>query len=475
MKILFAAAECAPFFKTGGLGDVMGSLPKSLAKNGNDVRVVVPFWRWMPNAYQQKMENWGEFYIKVGWRTKYVGVHAIKADGVTYLFLDNRYYFDRQNLYGYYDDGERWAWFQQAVIELMQQINFIPDILHCNDFHTAMIPFLLKEKYGWIWAYSGIKTVLTIHNLKFQGQFGRQVLPELFGMQPDRYDDGTIRMGTAVNYLKAGIFYADKVTTVSPSYAAEIQTPDFGCGLDEILRMCNNKLSGILNGIDYDSNNPATDPNLVQHFDRRHLKGKVRDKAALQQMFGLPVRKDVPLIGMVSRLTSQKGFQLVVSEMMNMLNFDLQFAILGTGDANYEHDFWYFSHNFHNKCAAMIKFDPGIAQQIYGGADMFLMPSGFEPCGLSQMIAERYGTLPIVHQIGGLRDTVEPYNQFTNEGDGFGFEDFSGYNMVQCVKKALATYKDKKTWRTLMDHAMSKDFSWRLQSQKYIDLYHELV
>ena len=389
MKIMFAAAECAPFFKSGGLGDVVGALPKALAKKGHEVRVVLPLWRWMPGKFQEKMESWGSFEVKVGWRTEYCGVETLYQDGVRYMFLDNRYYFDRPKLYGYYDDG-------------------------------------------------------------------------------------TVRYGTAVNFMKAGILYADRVNTVSPSYAAEIQTPEFGCHLDEVLRMENFKLCGILNGIDYDVNNPATDHNLAANYSIKDLKGKAKDKADLQKEFGLPQRPDVPLIGIVSRLTYQKGFQLVVNEMENLMKFDVQVVLLGTGYANFEHDFRWFNGVHHDKFGAKIEFDVGLAQRIYAGADMFLMPSGFEPCGLSQMISMRYGTLPIVHQIGGLKDSVEPYNPITNTGTGFGFEQFSGFYMMEAIKEAMATYQQPKIWRHLMQNAMAKDFSWDKQSQAYLDMYKSL-
>lgn len=476
MKILFTAAECAPFFKTGGLGDVAGALPKSMAKKGNEVKVVLPFYTKMPEKYQSQLTDLFNFYVAVGWRNEYCGVKVLELEGVEYYFLDNKYYFDRPDLYGYYDDGERFAFFQQAVIELMERIDYIPDILHVNDYHTAFIPFLLREKYGWIEAFNHIATVLTIHNLEFQGQYGREVLPELFGMSTKRYDDGTIQMGTAVNFMKAGIFYADRVNTVSPTYAAEIQTPEFGCGLDEVLRMVNYKLSGILNGIDYDTFDPKTDKALPYKFDRKNLKGKAKNKAALQKKFGLPVRKDVPLIGVVSRLTYQKGFQLVVQEMANLMQFDVQFVLLGTGYENFEHDFTYFAGRYPDKCSVSINFDVDLAQQIYAGCDMFLMPSAFEPCGLSQLISMRYGTLPIVHQIGGLRDSVWAYNPIEQVGTGFGFEEFSSFWMMEEIKLALSVYNDQpRVWQKMMRIAMESDFSWDSASQNYLDLYTQIL
>ena len=476
MKLLFTGSECAPFFKTGGLGDVMGALPKTIAKTtDNDVRVVLPFFTGMAEEYKNQLSFVTSFYVKVGWRDQYCGVLKLEMDNVTYYFIDNLYYFDRPGLYGYYDEGERFAFFQQAIIEMLEKIGFIPDILHVNDYHTAFIPFLLKEKYGWINAYQNIKTVLTIHNLQFQGEYGREVLGELFNLDASYYDDGTVRFDTAVNFMKTGILYADKVNTVSPTYASEIQTEAFGQGLDEILRMHNWKLRGILNGIDYERNNPATDKNLVANYSAKKLKCKVKDKLALQKEFGLPQRKDVSVIAMVSRLTAQKGFQLVVSEMQNLVQFDVQVIVLGTGDANFEHDFRYFADTYPEKVGAAITFDVGLAQRIYAGADMFLMPSAFEPCGLSQMISMRYGTLPIVHQIGGLQYSVQPFNPVTGEGTGIGFHDFSGFYMMQEIQEALRLYSEPAAWTKVVKQAMSQDFSWETASQEYLNMYNELV
>lgn len=358
----------------------------------------------------------------------------------------------------------------------MEKIDFIPDVLHLNDHHTAMIPYLLKEKFGWIEAYQNIKSILTIHNLEFQGQYGRDILPEVFGMGTERFDDGTIRFNDAVNFMKAGILYADKVTTVSPSYAGEIQTPEFGFGLDLILRMVSYKLSGILNGIDYDNFNPETDPRLVQNYGLDSLELKKKNKAELQQRLGLPVRDDVPLIGIVSRLTYQKGFHILLEEMSNLLQFDVQIALLGTGDPMFEDQFREFGYWYPEKTSMNISFDEGLAQQIYAGADLFLMPSATEPCGLSQMISMRYGTLPIVHEIGGLRDSVEPFNPFTGEGTGFGFGNFQSYFLMEVLKRAIFLYIDEKeVCHQLMVQAMTRDFSWGNSSNQYIALYNDVI
>ncbi len=395
MKIMFVAAEGAPFAKTGGLGDVIGALPKSLVKNGNEVAVVLPYYDVVDAKFGDQVEDVMYFYTELGWRRVYVGVKKIVRDGVTFYFIDNHDYFFRGHVYGDWDDGERFAFFQLAALELMEKVDFIPDVLHVHDYHTGMIPFLLKEKYHWINAYKDIKTVFTIHNIEFQGQFDPGMLWELFGVGYERYADGTLRWNDCLNWMKAAVLYADRVTTVSPSYAEEIKTPAFGKGLDQIMRMESGKLSGIVNGIDTDLFNPETDPHLVTHFSVDDLTGKAKDKAALQERVGLPVRDDVPLIGIVSRLTDQKGFDLVVNELSNILKRDLQIVVLGTGYADYENAFSWFGQHYPDKLSANITFNLELAQQIYAACDLFLMPSAFEPCGLSQMMAMRYGTLPL--------------------------------------------------------------------------------
>ena len=359
---------------------------------------------------------------------------------------------------------------------MMERVDFIPDILHVNDYHTAMIPFLLREKYHWIEAYRPIKTVLTIHNLEFQGKFNRSVLSDLFGMSAERYDDGTIEFENCVNFMKAGILYANKITTVSPSYAQEIQTREFGCGLDVILRMENSKLSGIVNGIDMEVNNPATDSHLPHHYSKEDLSGKAENKRLLQEKMNLPQREDVPVIGVVSRLTYQKGFHLVVEELENLLQFDVQFVLLGTGDPRFEAAFSQIGARYPEKCAINIDFNLGLAQLIYAGSDIFLMPSAFEPCGLSQMVAMRYGTLPVVHEIGGLKDTVVPYNPITNEGTGFGFNDFRPFIMMQTLLQAVDLYANHRSyWDQLVQNAMSRDFSWHQSCMVYLQLYNSIL
>lgn len=476
MNILFAAAECAPFFKTGGLGDVAEALPKELKKKGLDIRVVLPYHRQMPQKYRDRCEDVLHFYVDVGWRHQYCGVKKLEMDGVTYYFIDNDYYFGREGLYGYYDDGERFAYFQLAVIEMMEKIDFVPDILHSNDYHTAMIPFLIREKYHWIQDYQKIETVLTIHNIEFQGVFSADILPDLFGMGKERYFDGTVRFDDNVNFLKTGILYAGRVNTVSPSYAQEIQTSEFGAGLDGVLRMEKDKLNGILNGINYTLNDPEADPLIPANFSLADLTGKGINKSALQKAMGLPIKEDVPLFAVVSRLTHQKGFQLIMDELEYMMDGDIQLVVLGTGEAGFEQGFRDFAARFPEKCSVSISFNVKLAQLFYAGADVFLMPSAFEPCGLSQMISMRYGTLPIVHEIGGLKDTVIPYNEESGEGTGFGFYEFRSFYLMETIKRAAALYKEKPSvWQQLVKAAMAKDFSWEQPGQAYIELYRLLI
>lgn len=475
MKIMFVAAEGAPFAKTGGLGDVIGALPKSLVKRGHQLAVVLPYYDVVHQKFGHEIEDLFHFYVNVGWRHQYVGVKKIHRDGVNFYFIDNQFYFFRGRIYGDWDDGERFAYFQLAALELMEKIDFIPDVLHVHDYHTAMIPYLLKEKYSWINAYRSIKTVFTIHNIEFQGQYSPEMLGDLFGVDYERYEDGTLRWNGCLNWMKAAVLYADRVTTVSPSYANEIQTPAFGKGLEQIMRMESGKLTGIVNGIDTELLNPESDEMIPYHFSIDDLGGKKKDKVSLQERVGLPVRDDVPLIGIVSRLTDQKGFDLVVKELHNMLQLDIQVVLLGTGYQDYEAAFSWFSQEYPEKLSAHITFDLELAQQIYAASDIFLMPSAFEPCGLSQLMAMRYGTLPLVHEVGGLKDTVEPFNIYENSGTGFSFNHFDGFWLMETLKYALDTYlNNPSAWHLLQKNAMAKDFSWDTACQSYIQLYEYL-
>lgn len=476
MSILFASAECAPFFKVGGLGDVAYALPKELVRQGTDIRVVLPLYAAMPQHYQNQLEDVVNFSVMVGWRNQYCGVKKLQMEGVTYYFIDNHYYFNRPNVYGYFDDGERFAFFNLAICEFMEKIEFIPDVLHVNDWHTAMVPVLLKDKYHWIEKYHSIKTVLTIHNLQFQGVYNPSVLAELFGIGMNTWHESGLKFYDSVNYLKGGIEYSDQITTVSPTYAKEIQTPAYGEQLDGVLRENAWKLQGILNGIDYDLNNPETDPLIPVHFTQKDLSGKMKNKLKLQEKLGLPVNESVPLMSMVTRLTSQKGCDLVLENLETILERSIQVVILGTGDPEIEDAFRYFSEKHPGKLAVRIQFDAGLAQQIYAASDLFLMPSLFEPCGLSQLMALRYGTLPIVHETGGLKDTIIPYNQFTRSGTGFSFSTFSAEVLMQTIDRANALYWDEKeTWDSLVQQAMVQDFSWSKSSLLYQKVYEQLM
>ena len=443
MKILFVAAEGAPFSKTGGLGDVIGALPKSLVKAGHEVAVILPYYDMVEAKFGDQIEDVLQFEVYVGWRRQFCGIKKTVLNGVTFYFIDNQYYFFRGHVYGDSDDGERFAFFQLAALESMERIGFIPDVLHAHDYHTAMIPFLLKEK---------------------------------FRVGFERYADGTVRWNDCLNWMKAGILYADRVSTVSPSYAYEIMTTEFGCGIDQILRMESGKVSGIVNGIDTDLYNPETDALLEYHFDKTDLLGKAQNKAKLQERVGLPVRSDVPMIGIVSRLTRQKGFDVVVESLHRMLQEDIQIVLLGTGDPGFEQAFSWFSQVFPEKLSANITFDVKLAQEIYAACDIFLMPSRFEPCGLSQMMAMRYGTLPLVNEVGGLRDTVQAFNPIDGTGTGFSFNNLTPYWLNWALQTALDVYHNHPdVWKNMQVQAMECDFSWDTACKSYLDLYHSLA
>ncbi len=478
MKLLFAATECAPFFKSGGLGDVMGALPKELAKKGHEVRVVLPYFsQLMGDQYKERLEDVTNFSVTVGWRNQYCGIKKIIQDKVTYYFIDNEYYFNRERLYGYGDDAERFAYFQLAAIEMLEVIDYIPEVFHVNDWQTAVIPVLLKDKYAWKIKFRDIKTVLTIHNLMFQGVYDQYVLNDLFGIGYDAFHEEGLKYHEDVNFLKGGIYYSDLVTTVSPTYAQEIQTADFGMGLDEDLRKVSYKLIGLLNGIDYDIYDPATDDTIPATFTQEDLSGKKKNKAALQKLAGLPENQDLALIGVVTRLDEQKGIQLIIDSMEELMGFRrIQIVLLGTGKHYYEEAFKHFTNKYPDKFKGIIDFDINLAQLIYAGSDMFLMPSEFEPCGLSQINSMRYGTLPIVHEVGGLTDTVKPYNHITNEGTGFSFYKFDVHTLLQTIDHALAIYYDfPEQWEKLIVQAMNEENSWEKAAEAYIEQYKYLT
>lgn len=478
MKVLFVAAEGAPFFKTGGLGDVAYALPKELRKQGVDVRVVLPYYTQMPEKYKEQVEEITNFRVELGYKSAYVGIKTLVLENVQYYFIDNLAYFDRDQIYGQVDDGERFGFFDIAVIEMMEKVDFIPDIIHVNDWQAAMIPALLVDRYHWVDAYRNIRKVLTIHNIRFQGWENASVLKDVFNTTNAIYHENGAEKDNQVNYLKAGINFSDRVTTVSPNYAREIQTPEFGEKLDGELRHNAWKLSGIINGIDYDQNNPATDKLLVKNYDATNVTaGKKANKIALQERVGLNIDPSIPLLGVVTRLTDQKGMQLLQEKAEEILKTQkLQIIVLGTGEAQFEDSFRYFEWKYPGQFCAYIDFDVELAQQIYAGSDIFLMPSAFEPCGLSQMIAMRYGSLPIVHETGGLLDTVQPFNQFTGDGNGFSFNIFTGDVFQQIIHNAIELYEgEPHTWNQLIQQAMNTDFRWTEPAKEYIRLYEELV
>ena len=477
LKVLFTAAESAPFYKTGGLGDVTYALPKAIKKQGVDIRVAIPFYeKKFPAKYLPKVKDLTHFTLEMDGRPVYVGLKTIKLGDVTYYLIDNRQYFDRDGLYGYWDDGGRVGYFQMAVIEMLQVIEWIPDVIHANDWHTAFIPVLLKEKYGWIKPYQQIKTQLTIHNLQFQGWFPPSTLATVFGIGREGFNDDGFGQDGSINWLKGGINYADLVSTVSPSYAKEIQTPAFGEHLDGTLRKQSGKLVGILNGIDSEVYNPATDQNLAYNYDAKNLAGKAKDKKALQDEMHLPKRTD-PLFAMVSRLTRQKGADLLVDALENFLvQNNVQVVVLGTGDQDLEEDLSSLQDRFPGQLAVRIDFDEGLAQRIYAGADYFMMPSAFEPSGLAHMMAMRSGTLPIVHETGGLRDSVLAYNAETGAGDGFSFWDYNAGVLTNILRMAKSVYADQpKVYAKLQQHAMVKDFDWHHSATEYLKGYQRIL
>lgn len=475
MQIVFASAECAPFVKTGGLGDVAGSLPAALVRAGAEVIVMVPKYATIKDEYKAQMEHFSDFYVSLGWRNEYCGLEKLEHDGVTYMFIDNERYFARDYPYGFFDDGERFAFFSKAITESLQHLpaGFECDILHCNDWQTALAPVFLREFYQGLPLYDRVKTVFSIHNVAFQGQFSDTVMEDILGVAHIPAAVSQLRCDAcSINYMLGALRYADAITTVSPTYANEIQTPEFGEGLDGILRERSYALQGILNGIDVAGFDPATDKRIAANYTVEDRSGKAVCKAKLQEELGLEVRDDRPLMVMVTRLTRQKGMDLVMYALDRILSGGVQVAVLGTGDRDYEDGLRYFQDKYPGTMAARIEFDPALSQRMYAAADMFLMPSKFEPCGLSQIIAMRYGTLPIVRETGGLKDTVIPYNEFTGEGTGFSFSNFNGDEMGDAVFRAARLFWDNRdAWNQLVTQAMSQDFSWTRSADKYLDLY----
>ena len=477
LQVLFAAFEAVPFMKTGGLGDVAGSLPKALLAKGVDVRVIMPKFKTIPEEYKSKFTHVTDFYLPLGWRNAYCGIEQLVHDGVTYYFVDNESYFYRDNAYGYFDDGERIAYFSKAIVECIQYLpDFKCDIIHCNDWHTALAPVFLREFYRGIDIYDNIKTVFTVHNLKFQGQFTDMILGDILGLSHIAPAADQLRCdSTSINYMKGALCYSDLLSTVSPSYAHEIQEPFFGEHMNDIFSRRNNVLYGILNGINTDFYSPEKDTLIEKNFAKNDLAGKAECKKALQNELGFEENPDIPIITMIGRLTEQKGMDLLTNVFDELLNQPVQIAILGTGDWQYEETVRYFAGKYPGKLAALTMFDEALSHRLYAGADMLLMPSLFEPCGLSQMIAMHYGTLPIVREVGGLKDSVKPYNQYTGEGTGFSFANYNAHEMLYTIKDAITLYYDnKEAWKKLQEQAMSEDFSWNNAAERYIEMYERL-
>ncbi len=470
-KILFAASEVVPFAKTGGLADVAGSLPKALAKLGIDIRVVMPKYKVIPQEYVDKMEYMGYTYVNIGWRHQYCGIFKIVQDGVTVYFIDNEYYFKRDWLYGSGDEGEQFTFFSKAIVEILPVIDFQPDIIHCNDWQTGIVSVLLKVHYKIHDFYKNIRTIFTIHNLKYQGVFQKEIMDGLLGLSWEYFNSEGIEFYDQVNFLKAGLAFSDKISTVSKTYANEIKFGFFGENLNGMIKNRSDDLYGIINGIDYETNNPATDRRLFVNYDADNIQGKYENKAKLQKSLGLPIRPDVPLIGIISRLVDQKGFDLIDCVLGDILKMDVQLVILGTGEYKYEEMFRSAQYYHRDKVSANIKYDGILAQRIYAGCDMFLMPSLFEPCGLSQLFSLRYGTIPIVRETGGLNDTIKSFNEFTGEGNGFSFTNYNAHDMLNTIKRALYFFDNAEVWKGLIRRGMNQDFSWKKSAEGYLDLY----
>jgi starch synthase len=472
MKVLFVAAEAHPFIKVGGLGDVAYALPKALRKNSIDTRVILPKYWKIPKELKDEMKTIAEFTVPVGWRNQYCGLQYLEYDGIPFYFIDNEYYFNREAAYGYYDDGERYAFFDRAVLEAIKYMgDFRPDVIHCNDWHSGMIPPMLKGLYPDL---LGIKTVFTIHNLQYQGVFSKDILGDLLGFDDSYYNENALKHFDGVSFMKGGLNFADKISTVSWSYAEEIKTPYYGEGLDGLLSYRSNDLWGILNGIDYDIFNPNYDKDIYNNFNAEHPEGKNINKRKLQKKLGLPICDEVPLIGIVTRLVKQKGLDLVSCILEELLQQEVQLVIVGTGDNEYQNMFNYFEWRFPNKVSANITFDNDLAKKVYASCDMFLMPSQFEPCGIGQLLALRYGTIPIVRETGGLKDTVKAFNEYDMSGNGFSFSNYNAHDMLNTIKRAIYFYYDKDVWNQLVVKAMEEDNSWVKSANTYFDLYKNL-
>ncbi len=472
MKILFVSSEAHPFAKSGGLGDVAYSLPKALVKT-TDIRVIMPKYTNIHDRYRSGMKLVSKFTTSVSWREKYVGLYKMKYDDIPFYFIDNEGYFNRPNAYGYFDDGERFSYFSRAVIDSIEHMDFIPDIIHCNDWQSALVPVFLKAFYGE--KYKDIKVIYTIHNLKFQGVYSKKTLHDILGLSDYYFDEERLKFNDAISYMKGGITFSDYITTVSNTYANEIKYPFFGEGLHGLFQKLDYKVTGIVNGIDYDTFNPRKDKELHTKYGISTRDKKIKNKLALQRELGLLESESIPVIGIVTRLTGQKGLDLIAHILEELLILDVQLVVLGTGDIQFEDLFRYYAHLYPSKLSANITFDSALAKKIYAGSDIFLMPSLFEPCGLSQLISMRYGTIPIVRETGGLKDTVTPYNEFEGTGTGFGFKNYNAHELLETLKYALKIYEKKEQWDKLVKNAMERKSSWANAAKQYKKIYKALI
>ncbi len=476
-NILFIASECVPFIKTGGLADVVGSLPKYINKDEFDVRVMLPKYVCIPDKWKSQMQYVTHFYIDLAWRSQYVGIMSMVWEGITFYFIDNEYYFGGDRPYGEtYTDIEKYAFFDKAALSALPSIGFRPDIIHCHDWQTGLIPVMLHDSFQENGFYRGIKTIMTIHNLKFQGVWDKQRIKDITGLSDYYFTADKLEAYGDANYLKGGLVYADKISTVSNTYAQEIKTAFYGEGLDGLMNARSNDLWGIVNGIDYEEYDPATDPFLVANYNAINFrKEKIKNKRALQQELGLAQNDKAFMLGICSRLTDQKGLDLVDYVIEEICAEDTQFVILGTGDPKYENLFRHFEWKYKDRVSANIYYNNERSHKLYAACDAFLMPSLFEPCGLSQLMSLRYGTVPIVRETGGLKDTVEPYNQYESSGTGFSFANYNAHEMLDTIRYAKDVfYNHRREWNKIIDRGMARDFSWTNSAKQYENLYYSM-
>ncbi|MBD5150113.1 MAG: glycogen synthase GlgA [Oscillibacter sp.] len=475
MKVLFATSEAVPFCKTGGLADVAGSLPQALAQAGNEVEVILPLYQRVSDKWKDQMEFICHIEVPLGWRRVYCGLFRLDKDGVIWYFVDNEYYFKREALYGHYDDGERYGFFSRAIISLLPALQFMPEVIHCNDWQTALVPIYLKDECVRWPEIRSIRTVFTIHNIEYQGRYGKETLEDLFGLAPGWFADGTIAMDGDVNLLKGALMTCDAITAVSPTYAQELRYAFFAHGMESVMQRNAGKVRGVLNGIDMERYDPSTGVGIKNKFSVKNMAGKAKNKAYLQEQMSLEVNPDVPVIGIVSRLVSHKGLDLICKVFDQIMDLNCQFVVLGSGDWNYEQFFEEKRGQYGGRMGLFRGYNEELANAIYAGADLLLMPSKSEPCGLAQMIAMRYGTVPIVRETGGLKDTVHPYEAWCGAGNGFTFADYNSGDMLYVIRQAVELYYDKPTeFANLRKAGMTEDFSWGRSAEAYNEIYDQI-